>query len=660
MHGHFFHQLLTILTASAIVVALFHRLRMPATLGYLGAGVLIGPGMLGLVGQQEDITAMAEFGVVFLLFSLGLEFSLSRVLAMRRLVFGLGGSQVLICTGAFFLIGRMAGLEVASALIIGGALALSSTAIVTRELGQRGELHARHGQVGVAILLFQDLASVLFLILIAALAGVAGDGLVMELGQTFLRGVALFLVLMAIGQWVLPRVFFEVAKTRSEELFVLTALVVALLAAVATEHFGLSMALGGFIAGMMLGESHYRHQIEAEIRPFRDVLLGIFFVSVGMLLDLGMLLRHWHWVLLLTAGLLIFKTALITMLGWVFGEDRITGLRAALVLAQGGEFGFAMLALAGSYALVDFTQSSVVLAVIILTMAVTPLMVRYNAYLAERVVKPRPRTGIVPQNTQLMAESTHALHDHVIICGFGRVGQAVGRILRREDIPYVAIDEDPTRVNEVSVAGENIHFGDAKLRAVLEALGIERARMAVISFSDFPQAMSILRQLRTLRPDLPVLVRTADDRNLEQLQAAGATEVVPETLEASLTLASHVLAMLDMPLERVTESIQGVREERYRLLHGYFHGRRSRVTDAQGQALEVLHAVALPDGARAVGRRLDELGLEKIGASVQAVRHPDGTEREPEPELELGQGDVVILHGSAHQVESAEVRLLRG
>ncbi|WP_440940189.1 cation:proton antiporter domain-containing protein, partial [Immundisolibacter sp.] len=346
MHG-FFNELVIILTASALVLAVFYRLRLPPTLGYLTTGVLIGPGALGLIDNQEAVQVVAEFGVVFLLFSLGLEFSLSRLLAMRRLVFGLGGGQVLISTAAFVAVGIGLGLTPELALLVAAVLALSSTAVVTRELASSGELYARHGQLGVAVLLFQDLAAVLFLILIPAMAS-SGDGLPLMLVITVAKGLVLFAALIGIGKWVLPRVFMEVAKTHSEELFVLAALMVAVLAALLTNQFGLSMTLGAFIAGMMLGESHFRHRIEVEIRPFRDVLLGIFFVSVGMLLVPAQLLPRWATVVVLTAALLLFKTTLVAMLGRWLGEERVTSLRAGLLLAQGGEFGFALLAVAGT------------------------------------------------------------------------------------------------------------------------------------------------------------------------------------------------------------------------------------------------------------------------------------------------------------------------
>ena len=658
MHG-FFVELVIILTASALVLVMFYRLRLPPTLGYLTTGLLIGPGALGLVGDQAAVQSLAEFGVVFLLFSLGLEFSLSRLLAMRRLVFGLGGGQVLICTAAFVAVGLGLGLAPRQALLISAVLALSSTAVVTRELASSGELYARHGQLGVAVLLFQDLAAVLFLILIPALA-TAGEGLPVMLTVTVIKGLVLFAVLIGIGKWVLPRVFFEVAKTHSEELFVLAALLVALLAAVLTDAFGLSMTLGAFIAGMMLGESHFRHRIEVEIRPFRDVLLGIFFVSVGMLLVPAQLLPRWSEVLGLTAGLLVFKTAIVAIFGRLLGEDRLTSMRAGLLLAQGGEFGFALLAVAGTYGQIEPAQATLVAASIVLSMALTPLIVHHNGRIAAVLLRHRHKPPQAQADLVDMSDATAELTGHVVICGYGRVGQAVGRILSREGVAFVAVDEDPVRVQEALLGGERVFYGDARRPTLLHALGITRARLAMVSFTDHRHALAIVRAVRDRSEQIPILVRTTDDRYRDILKAAGVTAVVPETFEASLTLASHVLALLDFPMERVQRSVQGVREERYGVLRGYFHGQRSRIEDTQGQALEVRHAVRLPDGARAVGLTLEEIDLGKTGAEVRSVRRDAVGELDPTAPLRLQAGDAIVLFGTARQVESAERRLLGG
>ena len=657
MEHNFFIEILIILTGSLFVVGLFRRVRMPPTLAYLTVGALIGPGGLKLISNQHAIEYLAEFGVVFLLFSLGLEFAFPRLLAMRRVVFGLGGGQVVVCTAVFFGVAAALDMSPASAFIVAGALALSSTAMVTRELARGNQLYMRFGQLSFAVLLFQDLASVFFLALIPVLS-MGGDGIALSIGWTLIKAMALFGLILLIGRYALPLLFLEAARARSEEMFVLAVLVVVLATATLTQYFGLSMALGAFVAGMMLGESHYRHQIEAEIRPFRDVLLGIFFVSIGMLLDLGVLATHWPWVIALTATVMSFKGGVISLIARLFQETPETSLRTGLVMAQGGEFGFALLALAGTNGLIEPTISAIVLAAIILSMVLTPLIVHFNGQLARWLLGPKP----LPDGADAASAMTQKpdLKNHVIICGFGRVGQAVARFLRQEQIPYVAVDADPRRVHEAALAGENVRYGDGRQRAILHSLGVERAQLVVVAFDDVSQAEMAVRQIRALHLNVPILVRTTDDSQWERLREAGATEVVPETLEGSLMLVSHVLTLLGLPHEDIRERVQTVRSQRYQLLHGYFHGEKSRVTDAAGRPLEIIHAVPLPDSAFAVGRTLGELGLEKIGVEVEALRRQGTTRQNPPQDEALEPDDIVILLGTGEQIERGERALLSG
>jgi len=356
----------------------------------------------------------------------------------------------------------------------------------------------------------------------------------------------------------------------------------------------------------------------------------------------------------------VFKTTIVTLLGRWLGEDYLTSLRAALLLAQGGEFGFALLAVAGTYRLIDPARATLVAASIVLSMALTPLIVHHNGRIAAFLLRHRHRPPQAQADLLGMSDAVAALSGHVVICGYGRVGQAVGRILTREGVEFVAVDEDPVRVQEALLGGERVFYGDARRPALLHALGIARARLVLVSFTDHRHALAIVRAVRERAPELPILVRTADDRYRDVLKQAGVTAVVPETFEASLTLASHVLALLDFPMERVQQSVQGVREERYGVLRGYFHGQRSRIEDTQGQALEVRHAVRLPDKARAVGLRLDELDLVKTGAEVRSVRRDAVGELTPAADLRIQAGDVVVLFGTASQVENAERRLLGG
>lgn len=662
MADSLFNDVMILLGASVVAAALFRRLHLPPVLAYLAVGFLVGPHLAGWIGRPEELAFLSEFGLVFLLFSLGLEFSMPRMRALKTTVFGLGASQVVVCSGLFWALGCALGLTPAAALVAAGALGLSSTAIVTRELARWNELDSPHGHAAVGVLLFQDLAALLFLILIPAMAG-DGSQLLSDLGVMLAKGIGLVVVMMAIGKWVLPLVFQEVARSRSEELFVLTVLLVALFSAWLTHSLHLSMALGAFLAGMMLGESHYRHQIEADIRPFRDILLGLFFVSVGMLLDPHVLLAQWYWVVIGVICLLTTKALLITGLARLSGRPLDSAMRTGLVLSQGGEFGFALLALASQQQLMDTDTVGLVVAIIIGSLVVTPSLIRHNQHLSQRACRSHTPTQENPHTTAQLSEATAPLHDHVIVCGFGRVGQTVGRFLTQEKLQWIAIDADPIRVHEAASAGEPVVFGDAQRQDILRALGIERARQVVITVNHLPHALAILHAIQPLQlPELKVLVRTQDDADLDTYKAAGATEVIPEVLEGSLMLVSHVLVNLEVPFRRVARSIQKAREARYSLLHGYFHGQQSQLTDKRGNPLLRRHPVTLTESTWACERRLDEISLpERSGILISRIVRANGDcIEEPTGDLRLACGDTLVLSGLADHIEEAEARLLSG
>ncbi|MFP5383376.1 MAG: cation:proton antiporter [Gammaproteobacteria bacterium] len=568
-----FNQVLILLAASVALIVLLHRLRIPALLAFLAVGVACGPGGLAVVPSTEGIHFLAEFGVVFLLFSLGLEFSLPRLIALRGTVFGAGSLQVVLCGGMFFAVLWLSGLDSAASFVIAGGLALSSTAIVSRELVSTGQLHTRHGQVAIGILLFQDIAAVLLLILLPVVAGATGDGnLALEIAVPLLKGIALFIGMLAAGRWLLPRLLEESARTRAQDLFMMTALLLALLAAWVTHLVGLSMALGAFLAGMVLGESRYRHQVEADIRPFRDLLLGLFFITIGLMMDARMLLDYWPRILAFGLILVLLKGVLIAVLAHRLGESRETSVRTALALAQGGEFFFAMLALAAREKLVPSDVASFMIAVTVVSMGLTPPLIRHSEAIASRILRLLPGglqkagDGEEQEEASRIGEATAELQQHVVILGYGRVGQTIARFLRLQQIPFVALDTDVLRVREAVTAGDNVFFGDPVHRDILHAAGIERASLVIISFDHLPSALRILAEARELRADVPILVRTRDEQGLAELQAAGATEVVPETLEAGLMLVSHVLLLLGMSPSQVSIILDQSRRQRYRLL----------------------------------------------------------------------------------------------
>ena len=659
MEYSIFNEIMILLVTSVLVVTLFHRFKLPAVLAYLCIGIVIGPYGLSWIPENEDTRLLAEFGVVFLLFSVGLEFSVEQLIAMRRAVLGLGGAQVGLTTVLVMIICIILGFSPAAAFVIGGVLALSSTAIVIKLLKEKVELSSRHGRLALGILLFQDLAVIPFLILIPALAGHEENSIVWEMTLALVKGAIVVTIMLAIGYWLLRPLFRVIASSRSSELFTLTVLLTALAAAWVTHAVGLSLALGAFLAGMMLAETEFRHQVETDIRPFRDVLLGLFFITVGMLLDIRSLPGILHWVVLLVVAIVVFKVVLIVLISRVMGISTGVGMRTGIVLAQGGEFGFALLTLALSGKILLAEEVQIILAAILLSMALTPLLVHYNGRLA-KLFSGRSYAQERQEMTENLATVARDLSDHTIICGYGRVGQNIVRFLEQENFSYLALDLDPLRVRLAREAGEQVNYGDVVHHKILEAAGLMRARALVVSFEDYYATLKILAQVRQLRPDIPVLVRTADDTNLERLQQAGATEVIPESLEASLMLASHLLVLLGVSVRHVLHRIEDVRSHRYQMLRGFFHGQDADLHQERDAYRERLHTFILSPDSHAVGHTLRDYRLQEVGVTVNAVRRYGVRGEEPDPDMQLQSGDTLILYGGPEALSVAEQRLANG
>lgn len=658
MNIHTLQIIVLLLGVAVLTVTLFRRLHLPPILGYLIVGILVGPFGIGLVASNEDTRFLAEFGVVFLLFTIGLEFSLPQMVAMKGSVFGLGGSQMAITGTAIALLAWLLGLSPEAALITGAILALSSTAIVIKQLSEQMELNSAHGRLGVSILLFQDLAVIPLLVVIPILGGGSESGLLVPLLLALLKAVLVFVVIMAIGHWLLRPLFHEIARARSAELFTLTVLLVSLTAAWLTHEAGLSLALGAFLAGMMLGETEYRHQIEADIRPFQDVFLGLFFVTVGMRVDLVSLLPILHWVILLSLGLILFKALVILLLVRLTGRDTASALRSGLLLAQGGEFGFVLLDLSLGHQLLPAAPSQLLFAAIIISMACAPFLIRYNQRLSDLFCHLRGN-GAGGGIEEIKAESRD-LKRHVILCGYGRIGQNIGRLLSQEGFPYVALDLDPGVVREAHEAGEPVHFGDAVRHEILHAAGLERASAVVLTFEDHPSAMQILTHVKEVAPDLPVLVRTKDDGHMEELERAGAAEVMPEAVEASLMMGGQLLLLLKVPGSRILKIMRDIRQNHYKLLRDFFHGEEALDIEQTDAYQERLHTVTLPEQAFAVDHTIGELHLWDWDVSVTAVRRGGIRGESPGAETRLQAGDVLVLAGTPQHLEHAEGLLLYG
>jgi len=646
-------SILVLLGAAVVVVVLCRLVRLPPILGYLLVGMAVGPNALAWVPAAVETRHLAEFGIVFLMFSIGLEFSLPQMKSMRRAVFGLGLAQVAITTLGAMVALHLLGLGWPAGIALGGALAMSSTAIVSKMLAERMELATAHGRDVMGMLLFQDLAVVLFLIVLPSLAGRGGD-LALALAFAGIKAVVVLALILFAGQEPMRAWFHLVARQRSPELFMLNLLLITLGLAAFTEFAGLSLALGAFLAGMLIAETEYRYQVEEDIKPFRDVLLGLFFVTVGMALDLGIVGRNLPWVMLLLAVSVVAKFALIVALSRIFGAPAGTAMRNGFYLAHSGEFALVLLSVAVDIRLVPATMAQVVLAAMVLSMLSAPLLIHFAEPLVRRLTA-NDWLSRAAQITRIAATSM-ARQNHVIVCGFGRSGQNLARLLETEEIPFIALDADPQRVREAAGEGASVVYGEAARKEVLVAAGLAKARAVVITFADTAAALKILHYVRDARPGLPVIVRTLDDSELARLLDAGAAEVVPEVLEGSLMLATHSLLLLGVPLNRVLTRIRVIREERYSLFRGFFHG-ASDAADAAENLQPRLHSVLLPDRARAVGKALSALDLDGL-VEVTGVRRKGVRSRRPGPDWVFEVGDVVVLLGKPEDLALAEQRLL--
>ena len=651
------------LLAAVLGVTLFRWLRLPPMLGYLAVGIVIGPHALALSKDGDAVRHLGEFGVVFLMFVIGLEFNLPKLRSMRRHVLGLGLLQVVLtitlATLASVFLAVLAPtlwqMPWQTALALSGAMAMSSTAIVVKLLSDRLELESEHGKRIMGVLLFQDLAVVPLLVLIPAL-GSPAETLLTALGLAALKAAVLVGLLLTGGQRVMRWWLTIVARRKSEELFVLNLLLVTLALAWLTELAGLSLALGAFIAGMLISETEFKHQVETDIRPFHDVLLGLFFISIGMMLDWQIVLERWPLVLLLATLPVLFKLVMITALARILGATTGTSLRTGLYLAQAGEFGFVLLSLANENRLVPPDLLNPILAGMVLSMLATPFIIMYSNTIVMKLVA----SEWLQQSLQMTSIARKSINTskHVIICGYGRCGQNLSHVLAQEGIQYMALDLDPDRVRQAASAGDSVVFGDASRLQALMAAGLARASAVVVTYLDTASALKVLANVRAHAPGVPVIVRTVDDHDLETLQTAGATEVVPEAIEGSLMLASHALALLGVPMRRVIRVVQDQRDKRYNLLRGYFRGADDDTADEHDE--ERLATVTLPLGNKSAGMLLASLVLHRTGVRVVSLRRSDGKTLEPLDDTVLEDGDTLVLSGKPEALAVAEDKLLRG
>lgn len=554
MSEELFQQFLVILGFSLFASVLFRRLRMATLVAYIAVGAVIGPAALGLIADPARFSFLAEFGVVFLLFTLGLEFNLKKMLAMRFAVFGVGGVQVAVCTAIFTVAVFFWGASWQVAVLIAGALALSSTAIVTRELVNNRQLHNLHGQLSIGVLLFQDLVAVVFLVLVPVLGQGEEASLLAGLGSAGFNAVVLLLLLLAAGRWLLPVVYQEVARAGSEEIFLLSTLVIVLLAAWLTHSFHLSMALGGFVTGMMLGEGPFRYQIQSDIRPFRDILLGLFFVTIGMSLDLSLLGEYWPRILLFTVALLAIKALVVAASVWALGFQARDALSVGLNLAQAGEFGLALMALAMLNGAVPAEQGSFISIIAIFSMVASPFLIRHAGTLSQYLVRSKPAAENY-RGVQLDLEG------HVIIGGFGRLGSTLAAFLEQNQVPYIAIDTNIDVVEKFRKQGKNIVYGDSHNPEILQHCHLAAASLVVLTFKSLEEGKAAIAGIRQRQADVPIIVRCLEHGGFEELVSIGANQVFPELLESSLLISRQALELLRIDEPEIERQIATYRQQ---------------------------------------------------------------------------------------------------
>lgn len=545
-------ETLMFLSVAVTCILLLHRLRISPVLGYLAGGLILGPSGFGVVTLEEDVRAVAELGVVFLLFLIGLELSGERLRALRRWVFGLGVAQFLVTGALLAIVGVLLGIDAPIAALLGGGLALSSTAVVVQLLIERGQVASPTGRVTFAVLLLQDLAVVPLLLLATSLSGPPGQSVPLALALAAGKALLAVVLILLLGRFTLGPLLRAVAATRSTELFTATALLIVLGTGWATGLGGLSAALGAFLAGLVLAGTEFRHQAESDMQPFKGLLLGLFFLSVGLGIDVAAIADRAQWIILGVVGLIALKALVAGLLARAFGAPRDVAIRSGLLLGEAGEFAFVILATAVSGRLIDNALGQTLAATVGLSIAVTPFL----PALADRLVS----RFAPPPAPSALGGGEEEPHNHVIICGFGRVGQTVAALMARQQVPFVGIDMNADLVRQHAMKGLHLLYGDSARHETLKRLGADHAVAAIITLDDPQAAARTVAAFRDHWPSLRLFARARDRAHAALLLAQGVEAVVPETFESSLVLARGALESLGVPSAAVDELVTLYRE----------------------------------------------------------------------------------------------------
>lgn len=659
MNFNILETILIVLFLTLLISVLFRHLRLPIILGYLVAGALVGPHALGLISNIHPINELAEFGIVFLLFTIGLDFSLPKLISLKYSVFILGSLQVLITMIITAIVGLWFGMNLISAIVVGGIAAMSSTAVVTKLISEQAELHLKYGINALGILLFQDLSVIPLIILIASLPLTSQQSVILIFLSAVGKSIFSILLIYLLGRKLLQPLFRTISATHISEFFTLTVLLVTLFSAWLTHFLGLSYALGAFLSGIMLSETEFRHQIEIEIRPFRDILVGLFFVTVGMLINTTSWPTTWVWIVWLLIALMIGKSLLIMLLSRVLGDTLHVAFRTGLVLGQGSEFGFVILALALAKGLLPSDYGQVVLSALALSIALAPILIYYNkiiaSYLFARLFEREEILAVDEIQT-----TAKTLKKHIIICGFGRIGQLIARFLEEENYPYIAIDLDEKLVQNARLAGNPIFYADSTHPEILRAVGLSHACALVVSFVDIPSTIKILSFAKEMNSKILILARCKDQVEFEQLKKYGATKIVVGMYEESLKILQYLLQFIHIPPNKISSMIQKIRNKNYELIRKIFPSSYEEEESPTIQLYEQLRPLYINDNSYAVNRRLKELDLHSVGVEVVAIRRGEVKHMKPSDNIKLLTGDISVLSGLPSKLDEAERKILIG
>lgn len=653
-----FNNILIILITCIVITAICQRIKLPVIIGYIVVGILVGPSGIGLISGSDVIKLIAEFGIVFLMFMVGLEFSFTHLLRLKKDVFLFGGLQVLLSILVTLAIGHLFEMASMQLLIVGCIVAMSSTAIVIKQLTEQLEINSPYSQHAIGILLFQDLAVIPVLILLPSLADLTINSFVNQIGLALLKGMATIVIILFIGKRILKPIFYNMSRAYSLELFTLTTLTITLFCAGMTAFVGLSYSLGAFLAGMMLGETEFKHQIKTDIRPFKDILLGFFFITIGMQFNTHIILTACNWILLMLLALVIFKIVLISLLGLFFTKSKVIATQTGLILAQGSEFGFVILISALSYNLLPTDYGQVILGALLLSMILAPLIIKYHQNIINLLFS--GSSPIEDSEEANIHQASQILDNHIILCGYGRVGQNIARFLEKANLQFIAFDLDPTRVKNARLAGDNVFYADVTDYEILKHAAIDKSRAVIISFINTSAAINIIEQVRKHHTKLPIIARSHDEIETNIFYEKGTTEVIPEILEASLMIASHILLLMNIPPKQVYNWIDESRHKRYDLLRMVFPGHESHFSDEDEASKDGLNAILLSKGSYAINRNLSELPLSKLNIKITAIRRGNQRFIDPSSSMTLLEGDIVVLYGILSHLEHAEKVLLIG